>query len=275
MRRSARHWQRAVGGGLKGPGISPAGLAREQQFARHREALGRPVIRPTRRFMFITSYYVPDWYSPDDQTYFEVLGSRQRAHHWAQKFDLMVAFYPEVKLEPVYPDGRPYRVNQGVTYRWRAPFAAELGVALSRETLSLRELSRCLGWSHSSVGRVLTQPHGYSDVCDDVYAWLTAHADGAPIPTCPHTAAPTMDTETRRLGTEIGAKVRDLGLCRAAIARGVGVTPQNITNVLNGWATSRPLLDRIAAWLEGPGANGAGLEDRRKTQWKTPAGSTT
>lgn len=81
------------------------GRRREEKFRRIMAERGIPLVRPEKLFRFTRTTYRPDWYAPSSDTYFEVLGSRQRKWAIVAVLDLMEWVYPEVRLLAVTPDG--------------------------------------------------------------------------------------------------------------------------------------------------------------------------
>lgn len=57
--------------------------------------------------------YEPDFYDPRSNTFYEVIGSRQRYHQLKSKIALFRVLYPEIKLEICHPDGKLY--ESGIT----------------------------------------------------------------------------------------------------------------------------------------------------------------
>lgn len=132
------------------------GQRREERFRRIRAAEGIPLMRPTRTFRFKRCWYRPDFYSPTEGVYYEVLGSRQREYQIYPKIDLMDLCYPEIILRLVDPAGKP--VHLGLArraLRWQVPWAQELQAALEEHRMTLRDLAARLGYAPSSIKNAL------------------------------------------------------------------------------------------------------------------------
>lgn len=267
IQRPPKQWRRSVG--ISRSNLGPAGLRRERQFEHARAASGHPVVRSPRRFDFLASWYVPDFYSVEEDTYYEVIGSRQRAAQLAVKLDLMTVFYPNVRLQVVHPDGRPYTTNKMTRHYYRLDFAAALHATLAHHHLVLADLPAVLRVSTSLVYEILagTASPGPTQT---LYEWVRDNAPpGHVVPVLTFPSRRARQAETRVLAAATLARIRDGGIVCAAIARGLGVTPQEINGALH--RRGLPLLRRIAAWLDGPGANGAGLVDLRRGRTETRA----
>lgn len=133
--------------------MSPAnGALREAQFVRVMRARGVKVVRPKRVFRFTFSTYKPDFYALATDTYYEVIGSRQRCYQMLATFDLMATVHPEIRLEIVTPDGEPVTFIGQRRHRWlkTLPWGAALEQRMRREGLSIRDLFRRFGLRETS-----------------------------------------------------------------------------------------------------------------------------
>ena len=149
------------------------GARREEQFRRIMARRGIMLVRPARPFRFTHTSYRPDFFSPTENIYYEVLGSRQRAQTIRPQLDLMELVYPRVKLVTVAPDGAPYdararlpRSPKPVLPRWEralrdSGFGQSLTERMQREGLTLESLAGRLKCSdkmlREAIGGV-TQP---------------------------------------------------------------------------------------------------------------------
>lgn len=122
------------------------GARREAQFRRVMAAKGI-ALAPPRRFRFKRCSYTPDFYSPSENVYYEVIGSRQRAEHNRQLLDLMDAYHPGVVVRPVHPNGKAYAAEhcQRLMRRWKVPCAIQLAEAMDARGLTQRAFARLIG----------------------------------------------------------------------------------------------------------------------------------
>lgn len=132
---------------------SAAAIRREERFRRHMAAQGVELERPHIRFGFKWTKYRPDWYDPQADTYFEVIGTRQRGASIAPILDLMSLAYPRVDFRVVTPDGErvlPHR--HGLHQRLRAlPHGNAVALRAEAEAASLTDIALAIGVSPSHI----------------------------------------------------------------------------------------------------------------------------
>ena len=172
MPRSEKNWTRALGNGkatLRRPGLDS-----ELCFAATRLAEGHPVIRAPRLFRFKRAVYIPDFYDAETGIYYEVVGTRQRAAMLAEKFDLMEVFYPDVRLEAMCPDGRPYRLRQGNRFdEWTHPLAPALRAAMAQRGLVLNEVADEIGEKQGGpLSSVMRRKEKRPGLLRRLHAWV-------------------------------------------------------------------------------------------------------
>jgi DNA-binding XRE family transcriptional regulator len=56
--------------------------------------------------------YLPDFYCPEENIYYEVVGTRQAYHHNKHKYILMQKEYPTIDFKIVNPDGSTFKTNK-------------------------------------------------------------------------------------------------------------------------------------------------------------------
>lgn len=89
---------------------------REIEFARYLESEGKTWIYEPKIF-YLEGFdgerikYTPDFYCPEDNTYYEVAGSRQAFSRNKQKYFLLASRNPSIKFAVVKPNGFPYRMR--------------------------------------------------------------------------------------------------------------------------------------------------------------------
>lgn len=132
-------------------GSSRNGYLREEQFRQKMEKRGVLLERP-KSFRFCLSTYTPDFYSPSENAYYEVIGTRQRAAHVRMLADLIQAYYPTAILRFVKPDGTRYTFgHQRRVRRWQVPWAESLRQALDQRGWTLTDLAYAIGRKLSTV----------------------------------------------------------------------------------------------------------------------------
>lgn len=134
------------------------GKLRERRFERLMGRRGIALVRPTQPFRFGLSTYRPDFYSPSEDRYYEVLGSRQRACSVLPLLDLLTLKYPAVRLDLVSPDGEPMTPPRVRSYRALAatPVGAALLDRMARERLRFGDVARAIGVSGSELSKFVT-----------------------------------------------------------------------------------------------------------------------
>lgn len=239
------------------------GPRRERAFAATMAARGITVQPNVRLFKFGLSSYRPDFYEPVEDVYYEVIGSRQRYAQLRPRLDLMRHVEPAIHLRVVTPEGDPYL--RRVSWR-RDRLAEELDAALATHGMTASELAQLAGISYPTLSHAMKIGDAKSRAISALRRRLAEWADTGAMPP----PAPTWDDRTasrraerRALADRLVARIREGGLLHAAIARGLGVVPQVVNDALHA-ARSRRRLHEIAAWLDGPGANGAGRVDLRR-----------
>jgi len=84
---------------------------REEMFALYLESQGKAFAYEPICFKLKKSRYTPDFYCPDDNTFYEVIGTRQALHMSRAKIIRFLNEYPEIKFKLVRPDGKNYIMN--------------------------------------------------------------------------------------------------------------------------------------------------------------------
>lgn len=238
------------------------------------QARGVAVERNRRRFRFRRCSYTPDSYSPQEQQFYEVIGSRQRYYQLLPKLDLMDCLYPEIRLALVNPDGTPYRPHP----RWISSYAAEVHARLSKCGMTMTQLAEQLGVATSTLSNFLCG-HSQSRVVNRrLRQWLSEVPDDGPIPSgmreewareeSARVAARVKMSEVRlALASRLRERIAAHGMVRAGIARGLGVHPQVINDALQSGRSLR-ILQSIEAYLNE--ANGHAYEDLRCRDGRRP-----
>jgi len=81
---------------------------REEIFARHLENQGKCWAFEPIRFEVNQTTYTPDFYCPDEDTFYEVVGTRQAISQRAKKIADFIEIYPHIKFKLVHPNGEKY-----------------------------------------------------------------------------------------------------------------------------------------------------------------------
>lgn len=161
-------------------GAANNGLRREHRFQKLMARRGIPLERPQRRFVFRRSTYTPDFYSPKQDCYYEVLGSRQRAHQLLAKLDLMDIMYPGIVLKLVTPDGAAITPKSEGRLSWfdGVPRGAVIRKILIQEGLTLSALASEMGVSLVALSQAAREK-GSPDprTLRAIRAWRRARTD--------------------------------------------------------------------------------------------------
>jgi transcriptional regulator with XRE-family HTH domain len=240
------------------------GAIREEGFRRVMKRRGLRLERNRRLFHFRRCRYTPDFYDPSTGIYYEVIGSRQRFEQLLPKLDLMDICYPEVKLEVLSPTGEVFRRR----VRWRGELAEAVDSALQEQGMTMSMLAEQLGVASSTLSNFLTGRINSGPLRVACDTWLRTRVAPPLRPDLVRIATARM--ERSALAASLRERIERGGYRKSAIARGLDVSRQDIADALTGRG-SMPMLYRIAAWLDGPGANGAGHVDLRRTEHKAMA----
>lgn len=133
------------------------GFRREARFRRIMAKRGTALTRPGRVFRFAYSMYRPDFHDPATETFYEVIGSRQRRFSLLPTLDLMRVVYPKVKLVIVTPDGSPVEFK-GVKRMLginRLSFGRRLQARMAAEGLRWRDVERITGISKGTLSSAI------------------------------------------------------------------------------------------------------------------------
>lgn len=240
------------------------GRIRERRFVRAMAAQGIQVAPNRRVFRFGLTTYRPDFVN--GETYYEVIGTRQRYAALRPIFDLMRHVYPQVQLSVVTPEGTPYSARPA----WRRGHLAVLvGSALLERGMKVKELSALAGLSSANISACLRGKPGYRTMAARLQAWVETGA----MPPRPPTYLERLDARDRTLRAvrrRVKALIRQQRFTRSAIARHLGVSPQQLNDALHGRTGRRVmspgLLPRVLALVEAPEVPALLREDRRVTR---------
>ena len=86
----------------------------ESEFADYLESQNKTWIYQPKRFRLKYTTYRADFYCPEDNTYYEVVGTRQAISAIKQKVQEFIKTYPDVKFKIVKPNGENY-YRYGIT----------------------------------------------------------------------------------------------------------------------------------------------------------------
>ena len=81
---------------------------REEQFAEFLAGQGLAWAFEPIRFQVRESTYLPDFYCPDDDTFYEVVGTTSTYHQNKEKVKKFIKDYPHINFKYVNPDGSPF-----------------------------------------------------------------------------------------------------------------------------------------------------------------------
>lgn len=140
---------------------------------------GIMLVRPSRVFRFRLTVYRPDWHDPASDTYYEVLGSRQRKWAIVPLLDLMHYVYPDVALIALTPDAEP--VTWSSTRRLRSfeatfTLGTQITAAITRLGWTYKRFSEEAGFAVGSS--LLSQyMHGHARPSVDTATRIRATLD--------------------------------------------------------------------------------------------------
>ena len=84
----------------------------ESQFAKHLENRNKSWVYQPERFKLKNTTYRADFYCPEDDTYYEVVGTRQAISALKWKIQEFIRTYPDIKFKIVKPNGENYYYNR-------------------------------------------------------------------------------------------------------------------------------------------------------------------
>jgi len=85
---------------------------REEEFAEFLINQNKSFSFEPLRFQLKNTKYTPDFYCPEDDTFYEVVGSRQAIHANKIKILEFKKKYPDLKFELVKPNGKKYSMKK-------------------------------------------------------------------------------------------------------------------------------------------------------------------
>lgn len=133
------------------------GRRREEAFRHLMACRGIHLDRPARSFRFRWATYRPDFLDRATETYYEVIGTRQRASALYPTLDLMAYAYPDVRLVVVTPDGREWTGKSRLRDEslLRLPYGEQVIARMRREYLSVADLERWLVVGKGKLGMAI------------------------------------------------------------------------------------------------------------------------
>ena len=84
---------------------------REEMFAKYLEKKGLAWVFEQIRFQLKDTTYKPDFYCPDNDTFYDVIGTRQALHCSRNKIKELLKTYPDIKYKMVKPTGEKYQIK--------------------------------------------------------------------------------------------------------------------------------------------------------------------
>lgn len=81
----------------------------EGQFAEHLESQGKSWAYQPVKFKLKNTTYKPDFYCPENNTFYEVAGTRQAIHQRREKVKELLRIFPDINIEIVKPNGNKYK----------------------------------------------------------------------------------------------------------------------------------------------------------------------
>jgi hypothetical protein len=112
----------------------------EMTFASFLESKGYLYFIQPKKFILPKPYhsYRPDFYVVDNNTFYEVSGTRQAYSYGREKYELFKVEYPDLKLEIVNPDGTRYKASGGRVVNVKPSFGERRYISLPLEKLKLK-----------------------------------------------------------------------------------------------------------------------------------------
>jgi hypothetical protein len=158
--------------------------AREERFRLFMAGTGVEVVKPKAPFRFRRSTYLPDFYCPTQDSFYEVLGSTGPTNRMPLILDLMEVFHPSVKLICAKPSGDIFDPSEPAGLRRysgleRLSFGADLLRRMSDEHLLFRDLARIIDVAPTYLSMVL---HGTRALPDWLGTRLEAFAEDRRVP---------------------------------------------------------------------------------------------
>jgi len=121
----------------------------ERKFADFLIANNKTYVFQPPRFKLKKTTYRTDFYCPEDDTYYEVIGNRQAYHANEKKINEFKELYPNLKFEIVKPDGRKYpsiikyiSINRGTIRRKTKLFTLHICIDLLGKAKELAKKER-------------------------------------------------------------------------------------------------------------------------------------
>lgn len=81
----------------------------EGQFAEHLESQGKSWAYQPIKFELKNTTYKPDFYCPDNNTFYEIAGTRQAIHQRKRKVKELMEMFPNINIKIVKPNGNKYK----------------------------------------------------------------------------------------------------------------------------------------------------------------------
>lgn len=180
-----RSLSREVPGHVMTPGtgrkLGDIGREREERFRLVMAERGIVLERPSGPFRFRRSRYLPDFFSPTENAYYEVLGSSGPADRIPLILDLMDIFYPSARVICVKPSGEvfdrhspPGQRRYAVVSSW--PFGAALLRRMGEDRLHFGDVARRAGIDAGHFSRIT---RGKRQMSEPLRSWLEAFARGS------------------------------------------------------------------------------------------------
>lgn len=147
--------------------------SREQIFADLLTSQGKEYFYQPAVFHVNGIQYRPDFYTPSDMTFYEVVGSRQAFSQNRQKIETVKKAYPFLKIMIVNPDGTPYehrparikvKVKKTQPQRWtgRPPIPMDIHQVIrilkniyQKRVVGLNQLVKDTGVSQSILSAIV------------------------------------------------------------------------------------------------------------------------
>lgn len=150
----------------------------EKQFAHYLKSQGKTWLYEPRRFKLKATTYKPDFYCPENDIYYEVVGTRQAIWRAKNKIIEFKKSYPNIKFKIVKPNGEMYIGRKFNLYAYRPKLTnfwyllreeksglfEELKEIMKKEGLSHEKLARILGVSMDTLMRCLHKKNKLSNL---------------------------------------------------------------------------------------------------------------